>query len=120
MSNRETALHSADEVRKEIKTIEEWLDTSPHDGGYQFYAGERSGLLDTLEYIAALESDNARLRERADAAEGLAKALEQLLAACSSEQRVGNVYVKSTVPPVQSAIEQATAALAAYKQAQGE
>jgi hypothetical protein len=59
---------------------------------------------------AALESDNARLRERADAAEGLAKALENLMHGITSRRGWMLLDIQ---------VEQATAALKAYKQAGG-
>jgi hypothetical protein len=62
------------------------------------------------DHIAALEAENARLQQRADAAEGLVGAIEYLTDVIDE----AGVY-----PMFKNQVDKATAALAAYKQAQG-
>jgi hypothetical protein len=65
-------------------------------------------------YCEQLQADLAA--SRAQSAQ-LAAALEVLLVACKSEQRVGTVHVTSTVAPVETAIGQARTVLTAWQQA---
>jgi hypothetical protein len=83
--------------------------------------GDKSNMLQVLSKEVeaermkrdALEADNARLRERADAAEGLAGALEEL------RKAIGSVPYANEYEPAYTSMLNADAALAAYKQAQG-
>jgi hypothetical protein len=72
------------------------------------------------DHIAALESDNARLQQRADAAEGLAGALEE--SRIKIESRAINLEENDSFllsEEYYDLVKRIDAALAAYKQAQG-
>jgi hypothetical protein len=74
--------------------------------------GNSKLIADMSAQLTALESDNARLRERADAAAGLREALQQIV-------EMPSLSKQSPIHWNGWAKEIARAALAAYKQAQG-
>jgi predicted nuclease with TOPRIM domain len=78
----------------------------------QIIAFREKSMEQFAERIASLEADNARLRERADAAEGLRAACEKFI---EDEMPVTAAQMLALA----DARRQARAALAAYQQAQG-
>jgi hypothetical protein len=80
----------------------------------QIIAFREKSMEQFAERIASLEADNARLRERADAAEGLVRVATELTRNAS-----GNTGVKGLLYISEVDFARLATALAAYKQAQG-
>jgi hypothetical protein len=82
--------------------------------------GNSKLIADMSAQLTALESDNARLQQRADAAEGLAGALEE--SRIKIESRAINLEENDSFllsEEYYDLVKRIDAALAAYKQAQG-